>query len=269
MLVLWLVFANMEKLLSEFSLKKWYMDAADDQGNVFIGYWIAMQWRSLMLSGYQYLWHIPGQGINTQTEFSKQPEPVWLTPDSLSWQFKNLNASWTSIGTGIEKTIELGKGKIEWYCTQPKAKAKIELPQFAISGWGYTEYININLPIWKLPFHTLYWGRTHSDNHYLTWIKLEGTIELNTVWLDGKSDNILTISNKQISGSSFNLDLGDNIPLREGKVISTVLSPFKHIIRLFPKNAFLMDEQKWYNQGFLKTDGTREKAVSIYEKVTW
>jgi hypothetical protein len=264
-----LVFANMEKLMTEFSLKKWYMDAADGQGNVFIGYWVALHWRSLALSGYQYLWHTPGKDINTQTEFSKQPEPVWQSPDSLSWQLKNLNARWISMGSGIEKTIKLGKGEIEWRCIQPKAKAKIELSQFAISGWGYTEYININVPIWKLPFHTLHWGRTHSDNHYLAWIKLEGIIELNTVWLDGQPDNSLTISDRQIHGSGFNLELGENTPLRGGKVISTVLSPYKYFIKLFPKNAFLMDEQKWYNLGMLKTDNTIEKAISIYEKVTW
>jgi len=38
---------------SDFFLKKWYLDAADDRGNVYIGYWASLRWRELRLHGYQ------------------------------------------------------------------------------------------------------------------------------------------------------------------------------------------------------------------------
>ena len=255
--------------MSDFSLKKWYLHAADDQGNVFIGYWIFLHWRFLSLYGYQYLCHSPGKGVITQSELTRQPEPVWQTPDYLTWKNKNLNANWKSAADGIRKIIPLDKGEIEWNCLQPKAKTNIESPQFSFSGWGYTECININAPIWNLPFKTLYWGRSHSDNHYLVWIKLDGLTKLNIVWYDGKPDNNLVISDTQIRGSNFNLELTENIPLRKGKIISTALQPFKKIIKLFPQKSFLIDEQKWYSRGMLKTDNSSEKAITIKEKVRW
>jgi len=256
-------------MMSGFSLKKWYLDAADDQGNVFIGYWISLHWRALSLSGYQYLWHSPGEGVITQSEMTRQPEPVWQGPDYLIWQNKNLNASWKSLAESIEKTIISDRGEIEWHCLQPKAKSKIELPQFCFTGLGYAEYIKINYPIWNLPFKTLFWGRTHSENHYLVWLKMEESDNLNIVWYDGKPDTSLVISDTQILGSGFSLELGNNIPLRKGKFISTVLRPFENIVKLFPKKTFIFDEQKWHNLGILKTGETSEKAITIYEKVTW
>jgi hypothetical protein len=255
--------------MSDFFLKKWYLDAADDQGNVFIGYWITLRWRALSLSGYQYLWHSPGLGVITQSEWKRQPEPVWQDPGFLVWHSKNLKANWKSAADSIGTTITLSKGEVVWQCLQPKAKANIELPHFSFSGWGYTEYININVPIWNLPLKTLYWGRSHSDNHYLVWIKMEGLTQLYAVWCDGKPDNNLSISDTQIRGSNFNLELGENVPLRKGQIISTVFRPFKNIIKLFPPKTFLMDEQKWYNLGMIKTDNTPEKAITIYEKVIW
>jgi hypothetical protein len=255
--------------MSDFSLKKWYLDAADDQGNLFIGYWISLHWRALSLSGYQYLWHSPLTGVKTQSEMTRQPEPSWQNPGCLLWQNKGLSASWESAAEAIGHTICSERGKIEWRCLQPKAKAKIELLQLSFAGWGYSEYINIDFPIWQLPFKQLYWGRTHSANHYLVWIKLDGPAGLNAVWYDGKPDHELVIGDTQISGSGFNLELGENLPLRKGKIISTVLKPFENLLKLFPKNSFLIDEQKWYNRGLLKTGKDSEKAITIYEKVTW
>jgi hypothetical protein len=255
--------------MPDFSLKKWYLDAADDQGNLFIGYWISLHWRALSLCGYQYLWHSPGKGVKTQSEMKRHPEPCWQNPGNLVWQNKKLNASWQSAAEGVEQTITSDKGTIEWHCLQPKAKTRIELLQLSFTGWGYTEYIDINFPIWNLGFKTLYWGRTHSDNHYLVWIKLEGSAQLNMVWFDGKPESDLVINDTQILGSGFNLSLGDNVALRKGKIVSTVLRPFKNLVKLFPENSFLIDEQKWYNQGTLITGEGSEKAITIYEKVTW
>jgi hypothetical protein len=255
--------------MTDFSLKKWYLDAADDQGNVFIGYWISMHWRSLFIFGYQYLWHSPRKGLMTQSALKRHPEPFWQDPGCLVWRSKDLSASWETASDAIEQRITSEKGEIEWHCLQPRARTKIELPQCSFSGWGYTEYIDIKIPIWNLPFKTLYWGRSHTDKHYLVWIKLDGTLKLNIVWSDGKPDTNLLISDTHIKGSDFDLELGENVALRQGQILSTVLQPFQKMLRLFPSKSFLLNEQKWYNQGLLKTGNTPEKAITIYEKVTW
>jgi hypothetical protein len=32
------------KRMIHFGLKKWYLDVADDRGNVYLGYWLQLKW---------------------------------------------------------------------------------------------------------------------------------------------------------------------------------------------------------------------------------
>lgn len=256
--------------MSDFILKKWYLDAADDQGNVFIGYWASLQWKKIILHGYQLIQRSQKGGIKTQGGFTKQPEPFFENDHHLIWQPKNLKSSWKSSDDSINEVLfKSNKGDIKWRCLQPKAKTRIQLPDLSFEAEGYTELIEIKIPVWDLPFKTLYWGRAHSENHYLIWIKWDGATKQNIVWFDGKRSNDLEITNDLIYGSNFQLKLGENIPLRQGELISTIFKPFTKIVKLFPKSTFLADEHKWFNQGIIMANSISEPATIIYEKVLW
>ena len=257
-------------VMKDFSLKKWYLDSADDQGNVYIGYLVSLQWRHLELHGYQHVWRTPSNGIHTQGGLTKQPLPVWENKHRLIWQPHQLTASWDSVADGIDETLCCtDQGEITWHCTQPKAKAQIHLPHLSFSGWGYTECIEMTIPVWELPFQKLYWGRCHSENHYLVWIKWDGSTTQQLMWHNGKRATDLTITATQISGSDWQLTLGENIPLRQGTLISTVFHPYHKVTRLLPEATFLAEEHKWYNLGQLESQTGSEPAVSIYEEVVW
>ena len=256
--------------MNEFSLIKWYLDAADQQGNVYIGYHVALQWRHLELHGYQHVWHTSKNGTQSHGGLTKQPLPVWESSRQLIWQPRHLTASWDSTAEEIVETLySTDQGEIIWHCTQPKAKAKIHLPHLTFSGWGYTERLELTIPAWELPFEHLYWGRCHSENHYLVWIKWEGATKRQLVWHNGKRATDLTITTAHIKGSDCQLILGENIPLRQGKLISTVFQPYHRITRLLPEATFLADERKWYNLGLIESSTGSEPAVSIYEEVLW
>ena len=255
---------------SDFSLKKWYLDAADDRGNVYIGYWISLRWRKLRLHGYQQLWRTPQSGVKTQGGLTKQPPPVWQRNNQLSWQPQNAQTTWDSATRGLgEILLSTAEGDIQWQCTQPKAKAHIRLPLLSFAGWGYTECIDITIPVWKLPFKTLYWGRCHTTNHYLVWIKWDGVAANSLIWHNGRRSTDWVMANHLIEGSDFRLTIANPIPLRQGRLISTVFSPFGKLTELFPKPAFLADEHKWYSQGRFDTQTTSEPATMIYEEVFW
>lgn len=256
--------------MSDFLLKKWYLDAADYQGNVFIGYCLSLRWKKLTLHGYQLLQHSLKNGVKTKGGFTKEILPIYKNSNQLIWQPKSLQAAWISSANSLNEVLfNSEQGRIKWQCLQPKAKAKIELPEFSFTGWGYTELIEITIPVWKLPFKSLYWGRCHTDNHYLVWIKWEGNTNQNLVWHNGKRSNNIVITDKEIRGSNFRLKLGKNIPLRQGALINTILKPFRKITKLFPEVTFLAEENKWYNQGLLETNLATEPATIIYEKVLW
>jgi len=257
-------------MIKDFSLKKWYLDAADLQGNVYIGYHVALKWQHLELHGYQHVWRTLENDTQSQGGLTKQPLPVWEDKHRLIWQPHHLTATWDSEAGRIDETLYCtDEGEITWHCLQPKAHAQIHLPHLVFSGWGYTECIEVTIPVWQLPFDHLYWGRSHSENNYLVWIKWEGATTQQLVWHNGKRATDLTITNTQIWGSDCLLALGENIPIRQGKLISTVFQPYHHVTRLLPEATFLADERKWYNLGQVVSQTGSEPAVSIYEEVVW
>ncbi len=256
--------------MKDFYLKKWYLDAADYRGNVYIGYLVALQWQHLELHGYQHLWRTPNDGVQTQGELSRQPLPVWQGRQQLTWQPHHATATWDSAADEINETLyATEQGEINWRCIQPKARAHIHLPHLSLSGWGYTESITLTLPVWKLPFQKLYWGRCHSEHHYLVWIKWNGATTQQLVWHNGQRTSDLTISKTDITGSDWQLKLGENIPLRQGKLLSTVFEAYSTVTQLLPEATFLAEEHKWYNLGQLESQTGSEPALSIYEEVVW
>lgn len=256
--------------MSDFKLVKWYLDAADNKGNVFIGYYASLHWKKITLHGYQLFYRSPEGGTKTWGDFSKQPTPVVKNNNQIVWQPKYLSASWESSENTIDEVLFSSEcGYINWKCLQPKAKAKIQLPTYSFEGLGYTELIEITVPIWNLPFKTLYWGRALSKNHCLSWIKWDGEKEKSLIWHNGKRSNNLTITDDIIGGSDFKLKLRESISLRQGKLKSTVFKSFGKITKLLPRTTFLADEHKWYCQGILESNSGSEPAIIIYEKVLW
>ncbi len=256
--------------MKDFFLKKWYLDAADQQGNIYIGYHVELHWRYLELHGYQHVWHTPKDGTQSQSGLTKQPLPVWELKHRLIWQPHHLTAMWDSVADQIDETLYCtDQGEITWHCTQPKARARICLPHLTFSGWGYTECLEMTIPVWELPFDHLYWGRAHSENHYLVWIQWEGASSQQLVWHNGSRATDLMINATHIQGPDCQLILGENIPLRQGKLISTVFKPYHRVTKLLPEATFLADEHKWYNLGQLESTTGSESAVSIYEEVLW
>jgi len=259
-----------KKYMPDFSLKKWYLDVADDWGDVYIGYCVSLKWGKVELNGLQHLWHSPETGVETQMEITKQSAPEYKGENQLVWQPKGIEAIWESADRPIKETLlDITEGKIVWQCTQPKAHASINSSKLSFSGWGYTECIDITVPVWKLPFRTLYWGRCHTDNHYLVWIRWDGKTRQNLIWFDGKCSQDFVIEEEKIIGSDFLLRLGENVPLRQGKIGSTIFQPFGNIVKILPKTILSMDESKWYNKGILEANSKAESATTIYEKVSW
>jgi hypothetical protein len=256
--------------MSDFTLKKWYLDAADEQGNVYIGYWASLQWRNLSLHFYQHLYHSDEQGIQIESGLTNHAEPKMLGTDQLVWQTPALNARWHSSAKALDETLLCTRqGRIHWHCFQPKAEAKIELSYGSFNGLGYTECIDVTIPPWQFPFSTLYWGRAHSEHDYLVWIQMEGENPQTLVWHNGLRSSELDIRPQEICGEDFQLTLTDSTNLRQGQIGSTIFQPFKNFLQLFPERVLGIYEHKLYNQGRLLTKNRQEKAVTIYEQVHW
>ena len=258
------------KYMRNFTLKKWYLDIADDKGNVYIGYNVSLRWGVIELHGFQHLWRTKEEGVKSKIGFTEVQFPKFVG-DKLIWNIGDIKACWKSIDSGIiEEVLFKDKaGKIDWKCVQPKARAYIKSPELSFDGLGYTEYMKITLPVWKLPFKVLYWGRCHSKNHYLVWVRWDGITNQNLIWHNGKRSKDFTITDAQIIGRNFHLKFGQNYSLREGKIASIVGDSSDKIIQMIPKETFLAEEHKWYNRGIIETSSGSETAIIIHEKVLW
>lgn len=256
--------------MPDFALRKWYLDVADDKGDVYIGYSVSMKWGRFELDGFQHLWRSFPKGVETQTRIARQPVPEYKANDRLIWRPNGVQAVWESVCEPIKETLlDTEAGRIEWLCTQPKARASVNSSRLSFSGWGYTECIDITVPVWRLPFKTLYWGRCHTNDHYLVWIRWDGKTRQSLIWLDGKCSQDYNIEDGRIVGPSFVLKLGEDVPLRQGMIASTIFQPFSRIVRGLPRTTFMVDERKWYSKGILETGLKAESAVVIYEEVRW
>jgi hypothetical protein len=64
----------------------------------------------------------------------------------------------------------------------------------AFEGLGYVERLRLTLPLSKLPFRTLRWGRHVSTRHSLIWIDWAGGSDRRWVWLDGEELRVTALS---------------------------------------------------------------------------
>lgn len=257
--------------MSDFWLQKWYLDAADPHGNVYIGYWGQVRWKSVRLHFYQHLFRTDTRGVWIESGLSRQPEPAWHAPGDLGWRAAGVDGRWRTAGAApIEATLlENGDGCIRWRCLQPKARACIETAGLTVDGWGYSECMELTIPAWRLPFDTLFWGRAHSAGHHMVWIQWSGATRQSHLWHDGQMEPTFAVGPGGVSGRAATLMVDANATLRQGTVRSTVFGPYASVAALFPAQTLLFDEHKWYGIGSLFAAGEMEPATIIHEVVTW
>ncbi len=256
---------------SGFWLKKWYLDAADERGNVYIGYWGEVRWKTLSLHYYEHLWRSGVGKLASKAAFSSRPEPAWADDRRLCWDMPEVRAEWISVGEAplSERLLTTDHGEIRWRCLQPKARAVIKLPNLAFEGWGYTECLELTVRPWKFPWKRLYWGRSHSDHHYLVWIRWDGPASQSRLWHDGRCTTQFELSQAGLSSGAIALQIQEHDTLRQGLIRSTVFHSLGKVASLVPTRALLVDEHKWFGRGRIMADGLSEPATAIYEEVLW
>jgi hypothetical protein len=254
----------------DFWLHKWYLDATDGDGNVFIGYWAAARWNRLSLHFHQLLLQPAAGMLRSIGGFATQPEPAWRNEGLLEWCVPDMYAEWQASRSEAiaEKLLTNPAGEISWHCHQPRAQAHVEMPGFRIKGWGYVECIDITIPAWRLPLRTLYWGRCHSANHYLVWIKWEGSSHRSLLWHNGQRIEEFELSETGIQAAAVAFAVEQSRAVRQGAIGAHVFSLPGGSNLHIPKKALRIFEHKMYGSGQIVTKSSSEPASAIYETVT-
>ncbi len=257
--------------MSDFSLDKWYMDAADGEGNVYIGYWAALHWKGLSSHFGHHLWRAATGRSWSRADLGAPPAPDRAASDVFHWRTAHVDATWRRSETPrlSETLLDTEQGRIEWTCLLPRARATVRSPRLSVEGWGYVERLELTLPPWGLPLETLHWGRCLSDHHSLVWIRWDGPDPRRLLWVDGRRGTEYELTEDGLVAPGARWEIESTMTLRTGTIGATVLRPFRRLLRLLPDAVTRIDEHKRFARGVLHVGGASEPATAITERVTW
>lgn len=254
--------------MAPFKLSKWYLDCVTDAGDTVIVYTGAARWGKLRLH-YSSMLETSEDRLLERHTLRPQVSPE--TADStVSWCSKLLkvDGAWEALSNAVSETIYWSaEGSIQWDCIMPLAQARVRDRR----GLGYVEHLTMTIPPWRLPIHTLRWGRFTSVSDWLTWIDWQGEYSRRIVFMNGEMLPCSTIEDGRIEGNAgMCLAMDRSLVLRDGALGTTALSAVPGVSKIFPSRLVEMVECKWRSRARLERKGKPPvDGWAIHEKVSW
>jgi hypothetical protein len=259
--------------MSDISLKKWYLDCVDDNGNSFFGYSAELRWHSIHLHFQSYLRYSDQTGIHTDSSLIQHSFPI-LKKDSIEWNSKplNLKGNWKSLCHPIHQELfSLKDCTIKWDCFQPHSDCTVHIgEQNIIRGNGYAECLEIQLAEWRLPLQELRWGRFLNNNISLVWIDWIGEKEQHLLFWNGASINHCVIGDECIFIPEHNavLTFHRHAVLKDSAILSPTLKKIPGLLSVMPSALAQSQETKWLSRGTLKQKNLSDcTGWAIHERV--
>ena len=253
-----------------FTLVKWYMDCVTEAGETAILYCADLRWRAMHAS---YSSFLLADGDSTATQSSMRSYRLNSNLDRIVVEFPQLGVSGTwkaAAAPPVQHTIfENSHGSVLWNCLQPSSFAHITIGNRELNGLGYAECLTLTLPPWQLPLRRLRWGRFVSSEDSLAWIDWQGPYSTSLAVHNGQKSEPLSISDSTVALGDVALHIDDLLPLRSGRLGSTILPGTPALRKLLPHSLFDIDEKKWRSRGTLDTKAHRSTGWVIHEVVDW
>jgi hypothetical protein len=165
-----------------------------------------------------------------------------------------------------------GSGRIlSWECDHPKASVTVSLEGNKYSGYGYADTILMNIKPDNIPIEELRWGRFHSNDHTIVWIRWEGPHPVNRLYFNSEEiqDAVFLENEITFSGGIFTLSFIEPAVIRSG-MLSDALEKTFLLMTLFRKNMRNTMETKYKSRSLLLQNGTLiSSGWSLYEVVKW
>ncbi len=241
-----------------FRLRKWYLDCVSARGEAFIGYSARLRWGGLRL-GYASALLAPaaGEPIETHTFFPGLPPASGRR--GVAWRCHRLGVrgAWRARSEPVRRLL-LGEAAagIEWACVAPAAAARIAAPAGTLAGLGYAEELTLTLEPWRLPFHTLHWGRFLAPSAALVWIVWEGDTGARLLLRDSRPRALAEFApGRIVDADGDSLELTRDRVLRSGPIVSPALRSVARLAKRLPARFLSAREEKWLSRGRLQRAG--------------
>ena len=213
---------------------------------------------------------VNGKQIETRSSISRYR--LSYESSLISVEFKNLEVSghWKADAEPCERTVyENESGRVHWNCVQPRAEVEVSVAGSTLSGLGYAECLTLTIPPWQLPIHQLRWGRFVSPQDSLAWVDWQGSYNSSFAVRNGEALVPASVSDAEVSVEGGTLRMEGGLPLRTGRLRSTVLPGVSPLSKLLPSSIFNLDEQKWRSRGKFDAHDRTSIGWVIHEVVRW
>ena len=181
-----------------------------------------------------------------------------------------VSGRWQADAEPVQHIVyESDAGSVEWNCLQPRSTAHLHIGERELAGLGYAECLTLTLPPWQLPMRELRWGRFVSPRHSLAWIHWQGPYSTSFALHNGRRCELVSVSESELALPHATLRMEESLPLRSGRVGSTILPATPALRKLLPGSLFNIEEHKWRSRGTLRTQEGSSDGWVIHEVVHW
>ena len=245
------------------------MDCVTDAGDVVIVYCADLCWHGVhvtlcsVLEGNE-------EHVGTQTSISSYR--VSSDGGHISVDLPKLGVSgiWEADATPVERTVyEQGARRVYWNCLQPRALVRVRIGDRDLCGLGYAECLTMTIPPWQLPMRQLRWGRFVSPQYSLAWLDWQGPYSTCFAICNGTELMPLTVSETEVAVAGATLRIEAGLPMRSGRLGSTILPGAPAIAKLLPLAVFDVEEHKYRSRGELTAQDRISTGWVIHEVVHW
>ena len=252
-----------------FSLVKWYLDCVTEAGDLAVVYCAELRWYGVHLHLNSVLSGRDGQFI-TRTSISDYQLNSAEGKITADLPTLGVTGTWQSDCPPYERSVyEQEAGSVRWNCLQPRSIVSLRIGDRELRGLGYTECLTLTILPWNLPLEQLLWGRFVSPRDSLVWVDWRGSYDTSFGIRNGKECRLLTVSEMEVAIPDATLRIGSGVPLRSGRLGSTILPDAPVLGKLFPRSVFNVEERKWRSRGRLSTGDHSSEGWVIHEVVRW
>lgn len=257
-----------------FQLTKWYFDLVTDDGAVAVAYAARLGIEGLWMS-YASVFLSRPSGPDAETATLRGVTWPSLTDDTCVWRNRQLDidARWHREAPAIERTlVDSADGSIRWTCHMPRARAEMRHRALSLRGIGYVECLRMTIAPWKLPFHTLRWGRHASNRHSLVWIEWDDGAAGRWIWLNGEEEPGARLTEAGVVGISGNREvhLHGTRDVRNRGVLPGISGIVPALRRHVIGTLAGMHERKLLSRSTLLESGhAMDGGTTVHEVVRW
>jgi hypothetical protein len=253
--------------------EKQYLDCIDDQGNCFIIYRAELHYLFINIHYSELVFCDSDDATTCKSSLKKtvKPEPgeilKYLNPSL------EIKGSWKRINNLLPSySFRDAEGKeLIWNCHHPKTNTEIFYKGTRFTGYGYAETLLLSIKPCNLPLDEIRWGRFHSDEYSVIWLRWKGTFPLNKLYCNGVEYNDAEYGEKSLNfdGGAYQLVFRETANIRNGK-LKSLFSTFPWMKIFFNKSVLNTTEIKYKSESLLMHDKkVTATGWSIYEIVTW